>query len=84
MYFEQQKAAELETKILPQTKKADFEAFWSAQVEALRKVPLEYTREKLDLPYEIAKIISGLVDKIFRGIIWLVKTILRLVFSFVG
>jgi len=39
---------------------------------------------KLDLPYEIAKIISGLVDKIFRGIIWLVKTILRLVFSFVG
>ena len=52
MYFEQQKAAELEQKILPQTKKADFEEFWKAQVEALRKVPLEYTREKLDLPYE--------------------------------
>ncbi len=39
---------------------------------------------KLDLPYEIAKVISGLVDKIFRGIVWIVKTIIRLLFSFVG
>lgn len=39
---------------------------------------------KLDILYELAKIISGLVDRIFRGIVWLVKTILRLVFSFVG
>lgn len=39
---------------------------------------------KLDVLYELAKIISGLVDRIFRGIVWLVKTILRLVFSFVG
>ena len=52
MYYEQQKAAELEKKVIPQTKKADFEEFWKTQVEALRKIPLQYTREKLDLPYE--------------------------------
>lgn len=38
---------------------------------------------KLDLLYELAKVISSVVDAIFRGIVWLVKTILRLVFSFV-
>lgn len=52
MYHEQQKTAELEKKVIPQTKKADFEEFWKTQVEALRKIPLQYTREKLDLPYE--------------------------------
>lgn len=39
---------------------------------------------KLDMLYELAKVISSFVDAIFRGIVWLVKTILRLVFSFVG
>lgn len=39
---------------------------------------------KLDMPYEVAKVLSGLVDTIVRGIVWLVKTFIRLVFSFIG
>lgn len=52
MHYEQQKTAELEKRVISQTKKGDFEEFWNTQVEALRKIPLQYTREKLDLPYE--------------------------------
>ena len=52
MYYEQQKAAELEKKVIPQNKKVDFEDFWIEQIAALRKIPLEITREKLDMPYD--------------------------------
>lgn len=42
----------LKTKIIPQTKKEDFDAFWKNEVEMLRKIPLEITRKELDLPYK--------------------------------
>lgn len=52
MYYEMQKEELLKTRIIPQNKKADFESFWQEQVAALRRIPVEITREKLDLPYE--------------------------------
>ncbi len=42
----------LKKMIVPQTKKEDFEAFWSEQVAFLHTVPLEVQREVMDTPYE--------------------------------
>ena len=50
-YIQEQQAI-LEKKILPQTKKEDFEAFWTDAVAKLRQVPLQVTREKLVTPYD--------------------------------
>ena len=52
MYYEQKREEELKKKILPQTANADFEDFWREQVAMLRSIPIQITREKLDLPYE--------------------------------
>ena len=52
--YAEQKEQNLKERIIPQNKQPDFEAFWKEQVEALRKIPVEYTRKKLDLPYEKA------------------------------
>ncbi len=38
---------ELKTKIIPQTKKEDFEEFWKIQLEKMRAVPLEIERKNL-------------------------------------
>ena len=51
MSFIEDKEIELQGKIIPQTKKADFEEFWQAQVAALRAIPLQIKRKKLDTPY---------------------------------
>lgn len=50
--FVQEKEAELRGQVIPQTKKADFEAFWQVQVAQLRAVPLQVKREKKQTPYE--------------------------------
>ena len=43
---------QLKNKVISQTMNEDFAAFWSAQIAALRSVPLSFQREKLDLPYD--------------------------------
>ena len=50
-YIDEQEAI-LKTKIYPQTKKPDFEAFWQRAVAELRKAPLFITRERLCTPYD--------------------------------
>jgi len=52
MYYEQEKEALLQKQVLPQTRRDDFEEFWRGQVDALRQIPLQVKREKLDLPFE--------------------------------
>ena len=52
MSYIEEKEKALKNKIIPQTKKDDFEAFWQSEVSALREIPLEITRTKLDLPYK--------------------------------
>lgn len=52
MSYIEEKEKVLKNKIIPQTKKDDFEAFWQSEVSALREIPLEITRTKLDLPYK--------------------------------
>ena len=50
-YIEDREAV-LKTKIVPQTKKADFEEFWEKSVAELRSVPLKVERKKLTTPYD--------------------------------
>ena len=52
MSYISDKEALLKTKIIAQTKKADFEEFWTKSVEQLRAVPLEIKMEKLVTPYD--------------------------------
>jgi len=52
MYYEAEKEAGLKGKIIPQTKKEDFEAFWLQGVAQLRTVPLQVKRKKLTTPYD--------------------------------
>ena len=52
MTFIKQKEEALMGKVIAQTKKEDFEAFWQQAVVAMRAVPLSYTREKVDTPYD--------------------------------
>ena len=47
-----QKEEALKTKVIPQSKKEDFEQFWADAVAQLRRVPLEYTRKKLETCYD--------------------------------
>ena len=42
----------LKKMIIPQTKKADFEAFWEKEVAGLRAVPLKIQRTPMKTPYE--------------------------------
>ena len=50
--FNQEKEKELQGKVIAQTKKEDFEAFWQTQVAQLRAVPLQVKRKKLETPYQ--------------------------------
>jgi len=50
-YIEEQEKI-LKTKIIPQTAKEDFEAFWRKNVEQMRSVPLQVKRKKLVTPYD--------------------------------
>ena len=52
MIYEQLKEKKLKEKVIAQTSKEDFEAFWQEQVNMLRSIPVSYTREKLELPYD--------------------------------
>lgn len=52
MSYISEKEAILKTKIIPQTKKPDFEEFWAKSVAQLRAAPLEVRREKLKTPYD--------------------------------
>lgn len=46
------KESVLKNKVIPQTKKADFETFWAAAIAQLRTVPIQVTRTKRDTPYD--------------------------------
>ena len=48
------KESVLKNKVIPQTKKADFETFWAEALAQLRAVPIQITRTKLDTPYDKA------------------------------
>ena len=50
-YLSEQEAI-LKTKVYPQTKKADFEEFWTRAMDELRAAPLTITREQLRTPYD--------------------------------
>ena len=52
MSYISDKETQLKSKIIPQTKNADFQAFWEASVTQLRAVPLNIRREKLKTPYD--------------------------------
>jgi len=49
-YIENQEA-KLQTQIIAQTARQDFESFWKSQTDMLRTVPLKYERTRLVLPY---------------------------------
>ena len=52
MHYCDHHEAQLKNKVIGQTMNEDFAAFWSAQIAALRSVPLSFKREKLNLPYD--------------------------------
>lgn len=52
MYYEMRKEAELKNQIHPQYKPADFEEFWTSNIAALKAIPIEYTREKIETKYD--------------------------------
>ena len=52
MSYISEKEAILKNKIIPQTKKEDFEQFWKDNVNTLRKIPLKYTKTKIKTPYD--------------------------------
>lgn len=52
MEYVAKKEKALQNKIIPQTKRADFEEFWASQVNALRQKPLKVTKQKITTPYD--------------------------------
>lgn len=52
MIYEQSKERILKEKVIAQTSKEDFAAFWQEQVNTLRSIPVSHTREKLNIPYD--------------------------------
>ena len=52
MNYSARKEAELQKRVIPQTKKADFEEFWQREVAHLRTVPIHFERRLLTLPYK--------------------------------
>ena len=52
MSYISEKEAVLKTRIIPQTKKEDFEQFWLDNVKKLRSKPLEFTKTKIKTPYD--------------------------------
>ena len=52
MTFIERKEEALKKKIIPETKCADFEAFWQKAIADMRQVPLSFTKEKIDTPYD--------------------------------
>ena len=52
MFYEEAKEKILKDKVIAQTGKEDFAEFWNRQIHMLRSVPFNYTRTKLELPYD--------------------------------
>lgn len=52
MDYVEKKEQALKSKIIAQTKQADFAEFWTSQVENLRKKPLKVTKKKIETPYD--------------------------------
>jgi len=52
MQYEALREEALKKDIIPQTKPADFEAFWAAETDALRKAELIIQRKRLTTPYD--------------------------------
>ena len=52
MSYVSEREAILKNKVIPQTKKADFEEFWAENVKKLRAIPLEFTKTKIKTPYD--------------------------------
>jgi len=52
--FVAEKVEAVRKKIIDQTKKADFEAFWEKNVAEMRKVPLKVERTRMESPYDSA------------------------------
>lgn len=52
MNYVQRKEQALQQKIIPQTAKEDFVAFWETAVAKLRQIPVAVTRTLADLPYK--------------------------------
>ncbi|MBP3396892.1 MAG: acetylxylan esterase [Clostridia bacterium] len=51
MTYVETKEEALKGKIIPQTKREDFESFWQKAVADMRAVPLQVRREPVDTPY---------------------------------
>jgi len=52
MQYEAKWEENLKNKVLPQTMPEDFEAFWLAETEKLRSIPLKIERKRLEMPYD--------------------------------
>lgn len=52
MHYEANWEVTLKSQVIPQTKPEDFEAFWLAETEKLRRIPLQITRKRLVTPYD--------------------------------
>lgn len=52
MDYRKDKEIQLAAKVIPQTKRDDFETFWDAQLALLRAIPVSYHRTRLTTPYE--------------------------------
>lgn len=52
MNYINEKEEDLKKRVIPQTKKPDFEEFWQRQVEFLRSVPIKYTKTKMKTPWD--------------------------------
>lgn len=52
MIYEKNAEESLKNTVFPQTKKDDFENFWSETIDFLRSKELKISRKKLDLPYD--------------------------------
>ena len=53
MNYINEKEENLKKRVIPQTKKPDFEEFWQRQVEFLRSVPIKYTKTKMKTPWDM-------------------------------
>lgn len=52
MSYLAEKEAALQKRVVPQTMKEDFEAFWTRSVAQLRAIPLEVKRTRIETPYD--------------------------------
>lgn len=52
MHYEANWEVTLKSQVIPQTKPEDFEAFWLAETQKLRSIPIQITRKRLVTPYD--------------------------------